>query len=582
MGAGPGAKGKLAAGVPVLAAMPIAPPSPDELIAFTRLRTTDDLADFLGTTLKRLTFHLYSKARPRYKLFRIPKAAGGERLIAAPPQVIKIFQKRVLACMTALVVPKGPAHGFILKKSVVTNAMGHVGKGVVLNIDLLDFFHSIHFGRIRGVFRHQPFGFSAEVAAVLAQMCSHNGYLPPGAPTSPMMSNLICRGLDKDLLALARKNRCRYTRYADDITFSTRLEALPPTLLEPGADTPSLGHGLLEILAAHDFQANLKKLHVRGRDERQEVTGLVVNQKVNVRRRYIRNLRALLHDWEQRGLSSAEERFQQTVGRRRRRNAPRLATHLQGRLAYLKMVKGRTDKVYLRYALRLERLASSRKFGVSIEGRHVLELSILIEAIWIVLGYNADGNEVKQGTAFALDEIGLVTAAHVFDSDDNDPAVTWKVLKASSTETKYVVKGWQVIKDLDLAIIDTDAIHGASVTISERLVTAGDEITIAGFPNWFSPADGMELQSVKVTQTKVVHGRSYILTSANVREGASGGPMLDSFGAVVGVALAGPGAPISPNGGLAISHLKDLLEKSVKSPLPPVAPDATGEALQEE
>src|SRR5579864_5973438 len=110
------------------AAMPIASPSPVEVVAFTRLRTTDDLAEFLGTTLKRLTFHLYSKDRPKYKVFRIPKAAGGERLIASPPRVVKAFQKRVLSCMTALVVPKGPAHGFILKKSVVTNAAGHVGK----------------------------------------------------------------------------------------------------------------------------------------------------------------------------------------------------------------------------------------------------------------------------------------------------------------------------------------------------------------------------------------------------------------------------------------------------------------------
>src|SRR5258708_2202976 len=176
--------------------MPIASPSPEELVAFKQLSTTDGLADFLGTTRKRLTFHLYSRRRPSYKLFRLPKSTGGTRLIASPPRVIKIWQKRVLSCMTTMVVPKGPAHGFTLRKSVVTNAAGHVGTNIILNVDLLDFFPSIHFGRIRGVFCHQPFGFSAEVSAVLAQMCSHNGSLPPGAPTSPIISNLVCRGLE--------------------------------------------------------------------------------------------------------------------------------------------------------------------------------------------------------------------------------------------------------------------------------------------------------------------------------------------------------------------------------------------------
>jgi RNA-directed DNA polymerase len=549
--------------------MPIGPPSAGELVAFTQLRTTDDLADFLGTSQKRLTFHLYSKHRPSYHIFRIPKATGGVRLIASPPRVIKIWQKRVLSCMTAMVVPKGPAHGFILKKSVVTNAAGHVGTNFVLNVDLLDFFPSIHFGRIRGVFCHQPFGFGAEVSAVLAQICSRNGALPPGAPTSPIISNLICRGLDRDLLALARRSRCRYTRYADDITFSTRLRAFPQSILESGDGDPILGPELKEILAAQDFKVNPQKLHVRSRSERQEVTGLVVNQKKNLRRRYIRNVRALLHDWQQRGWSSAEERFQQTVGLKRRGKKPNLAAHLKGRLEYLKMVRGSDDPAYLTYALRFERLAPSRRFGVCLEGRYALTLPIIIEAIWIVLGYNVAGVEVKQGTAFGLRGIGLVSAAHVFESDADDPVVDWKVLKASSPSISYRVNGWQSARNLDLAIIDTDAVHAATLTISERQIHAGDEITITGFPNWFSPADGLELQSVKVTQTKIVHGKSYILTGGSIREGASGGPMLDEFGAVVGVALAGERAPVSPNGGLAISHLQDLLRYPLKSQVLP-------------
>ena len=535
--------------------MPVAPPSPAELSAFKTLRTIADIANFLGTSEKRLAFHLYSGHRPTYKTFTIPKSSGGQRAIASPPQVISLFQTRVLSCMTALVQPKGPAHGFTSKKSVVTNASLHVGTNLVLNIDLLDFFPSIHFGRIRGVFTHQPFSFNSSIAAVLSQLCSHDRTLPPGAPTSPLLSNLVCRGLDNDLLLLARRTRCKYTRYADDITFSTRSSTFSTDLIEVATPTIALGKELLETLAKHDFKENTLKTRVSTRAERQEVTGLVVNQKVNIHRRYVRNLRAILNNCRHHGLPKAEERFKEKAGN----NAPPLAHHLRGKLDYLSMVRGATDGIYLRYAIELERIAQTRKFGVRIAGPEALKLGILKEAMWIVIGRNRSGIEVKQGTAFGLTGWGIISAAHIFETDPTDPVVAWEIIKASPPSTPRNITSWQIAERADLAVITANIRHTAMLSHSERHVQIGESVVLAGFPNWRNPADQLQVQPATVIQTRVASLISYISTNATVREGASGGPILDQAGLVVGVTLQDGTGALAPNGGVAITHLSELL-----------------------
>src|SRR5262245_55763241 len=128
--------------------MAIAPPSAAELSGFRTLRTVEDIAKFLGTTDLRLSHHLYSRSRPRYRRFNLPKASGGLRQIASPPRIISAFQRKLLTCMTAMVLPKEPAHGFTKDRSVLTNAKPHLGAAAVLNIDLENFFPSLHFGRV--------------------------------------------------------------------------------------------------------------------------------------------------------------------------------------------------------------------------------------------------------------------------------------------------------------------------------------------------------------------------------------------------------------------------------------------------
>jgi retron-type reverse transcriptase len=194
------------------------------------------------------------------------------------------------------------AHGFIQQHSIVTNAQQHVGKNLVLNIDVKDFFPSIHYKRVKGLL--QQLGYSERTAIILALLCTEavteeaeidgrnyfvqkgNRVLPQGAPTSPAITNLLCYKLDKRLQGLATKHQCHYTRYADDVTFSGNdLDINPQQLV----------WRIKKVLADEGFTVHPDKIHIMRKGTRQEVTGIVVNEKMGINRKKLRQFRAVLH-----------------------------------------------------------------------------------------------------------------------------------------------------------------------------------------------------------------------------------------------------------------------------------------------
>jgi retron-type reverse transcriptase len=270
------------------------------------------LAAAMGLPLAELRFLAYERALGRvshYQRFLIPKKSGGDRLISAPMPRLKRAQYWVLDNILAKVPLHKAAHGFAPDRSILTNAAPHVGKDVVVNLDLKDFFPTLTFGRVKGKFR--GLGYSEAVATVLALICTEPDVdmveldgvrlyarkgprrLPQGAPTSPALTNLICLRLDKRLDGLAAKLGFTYTRYADDMTFSASGEAAKTagTLLKAVHD----------IVAAEGFTVHPDKTRIMRRHRRQEVTGLVVNGRVNVPRDTLRRFRALLHQIEKTG-----------------------------------------------------------------------------------------------------------------------------------------------------------------------------------------------------------------------------------------------------------------------------------------
>jgi retron-type reverse transcriptase len=263
-----------------------------------------------------------------YIAFDIPKRSGGTRTIHAPRKALKTIQRKILDEIVGKIPTHDACHGFTPKRSTVTNAKPHLKAKLVLRVDLLDFFPTIHYRRVQGMF--QDYGYSPPVAHVLAGLTTHRptlpdgkpvwpGVLPQGAPTSPAIANVICRRLDARLSALAKGANAKYTRYADDLTFSF-------------ADDPKVSVGRFlwwvgQICQHEGFTENPIKRRVYRRHTQQRVTGIVVNDKLTVPREARRRFRSMLAHCKKEGLAAMIEK------------QPKLRAELDGFAAYVKMVQ---------------------------------------------------------------------------------------------------------------------------------------------------------------------------------------------------------------------------------------------------
>ncbi len=286
------------------------------------LQTPHDLAHRLGIGLGKLKWLTFPDENPPHYLTReVPKRSGGTRQLAVPKAQTRAAQDWVCREILDHIPVEDCAHGFVRGRSILTNAQPHAGRGLVVNLDLEDFFPSISFATVDGLFEWM--GYSKDVAWHLAMLCTcRHGWrrcLPQGAPTSPGIANLICWKLDRRLAALAQRFGCAYTRYADDLTFSGDADFQASL----GRFLPLVGR----ICAEEGFRLNAKKTRFMHRSGRQSVTGLVVNDKPNLPRREVRRLRATLHNCRLHGVLSQN-----------RSNDPLFRERLRGSLALLHMV----------------------------------------------------------------------------------------------------------------------------------------------------------------------------------------------------------------------------------------------------
>ncbi|MDC0671022.1 reverse transcriptase family protein [Nannocystis radixulma] len=278
------------------------------------IASAEELAKAMGIEVKALRFLAYNRKVSRvshYRRFLLPKKTGGHRLISAPMPRLKRAQAWALEHIFDKLTFEPAAHGFVAGRSIVTNARPHVGADVVVNFDLKDFFPTVSFPRVKGALRH--LGYSESVATALALVCTEpdvdevaldgttwfvakgQRVLPQGSPCSPAITNLLCRRLDRRLHGLAQALGFVYTRYADDLTFSGRGEA---------AESKRVGkllRGVADIVAHEGFVVHPEKTRVMRRGRRQEVTGVVVNDKPSVPRDELRKFRATLFQIEKDG-----------------------------------------------------------------------------------------------------------------------------------------------------------------------------------------------------------------------------------------------------------------------------------------
>jgi RNA-directed DNA polymerase len=270
-----------------------------------------DVAKLLDFKPKAVSYILYMlPAGKKYRTFQIAKRSGGQRTIQAPVDSLKLLQRRLSDLLQDCVdeindvrqLKDRTAHGFKRKRSIITNARQHRHRRWVFNLDLEDFFPSVNFGRVRGFFlKNRDFELNQDVATVLAQIACHENSLPQGSPCSPVISNLVAQLLDMRLVKLASEAGCTYSRYADDLTFSTNKRDFPPEIALPSAAVGAGSHlwlpgeALKTLIQTTGFQINDQKTHLMYRASRQNVTGLVVNQKINVRWEYRHTVRAMVH-----------------------------------------------------------------------------------------------------------------------------------------------------------------------------------------------------------------------------------------------------------------------------------------------
>jgi RNA-directed DNA polymerase len=302
------------------------------------LESFTDLAEALGLEpdrLQWLTFERDASHVDHYTRFEIPKRTGGYRLISSPKPALRGAQSWIADTILSRLGVSESATAFRPGLSIVDNAARHAGQGIVIRVDLRDFFPSITFPRVRGLF--ESMGYNPGVSSVLALLCTdaprahvRDGAvrwsvaigprsLPQGACTSPAISNLVTRQLDQRLMAVSSASGWVYSRYADDLVFSTSAE---------GASPHRLIRLVTTIAADEGFEVNGRKTRIMRSPNRQSVTGLVVNEgTVRLSRRDLRRLRAFLHQCETKGLDAVSQELGKDA-----------ALVAQGHLAYVQMV----------------------------------------------------------------------------------------------------------------------------------------------------------------------------------------------------------------------------------------------------
>ncbi|MFN0263953.1 trypsin-like peptidase domain-containing protein [Tepidamorphus sp. 3E244] len=457
--------------------------------------------------------------RKMYRQFSIAKGPGKTRMIYAPDRRLKILQRKLAPLLGQIYRIRNPVHGFVLDRSVKTNAEAHGARRFVLNLDLQDFFPTITENRIVGLLT--SVGLERRVAEIVARLACYEGHLPQGAPTSPVLSNMICYRLDTELLRIAKSARAIYTRYADDITFSGYQPPVP--LFEVGP--PAVGKFSPDLLAAtlraavqgNGFTINPHKLHYADRNSRRIVTGVKINSGLNVDRRYVRDIRAKLNSIEKHGLKASQATYASKGGK------GDIGSHIRGKIAYVAHLKGLADPVVRSLALRYNRSFADHPMKITPTDSERRDRSV-----WIV---EHSGNGGEQGTAFFLSGVGLVTAAHCVE-DPKDLLI----YHPSTPSNQAQVSVRKRCQHHDLAILD----HAISsneffeIEAATAEVAVGDDVVAYGYPG-YGPGDGLNVRGGKVTSLPRKHAIDRVEVSQELSQGMSGGPVLDSSGKVVGV-----------------------------------------------
>lgn len=426
-------------------------------------------------------------------------------------------------------MPRATVHGFVAARSIKTNASEHVGRSSLLNIDIHDFFPSITESRVSGLL--QTLSIDHECACIIARLACRLGRLPQGAPSSPIISNMICFRMDREYHAFCKGKGLRYTRYADDLTFSTY--ANPRVFFSE--DVPSTGRVDIEkinpeindIIIRNGFAINESKLRFSGFRAQKQVTGLVVNDFVNVRRSKVREVRATLHCVKEKGLQEAER----ILSEKYKRNTS-IESHLRGKISWIGSIKGLGDPVYRRLVERFNKLFPANSIMLQPTPSEMKERSV-----WIVENekIGRPDNPCSQGTAFFLKGVGLITAFHCVEDASNI-----EIYHHSKLSNKFPVQLGKYCAHRDIAIIKHNIPESEYFELekSDSTPFVGHSVTALGYPD-FAPGHRLSFRTGSISSIPTISAVACLEVSAMLSQGMSGGPILCENGKVIAIAHKG-------------------------------------------
>jgi RNA-directed DNA polymerase len=462
--------------------------------SFQSLKSKEDLLELLNVilqnesaeiskkkfTIKQLNYFLYKltgnkvdidneEPKDVYRTFEITKKSGANRIINAPVNELELLLHCINVLINTIAKPHPKAFGFVEGKCIVDGAKIHVGKNYVYNIDLKDFFHSFDLNRVKMGFYNPPFNLKDDLeplAYMLACLTTYNidgkRVLPQGSPSSPSITNLLCWRLDLRLDSLAKRFGADYSRYADDITFSSNHHCFKDDFLTE----------LNRIIKSQGLTINPAKTRLQANNIRQEVTGLTVNSKVNVTTKYLKDVRMYLYYCEQYGIEKAN-RFYENDYKKIKPDAiinrpPSIELFLKGKLNYLSMVKGKDDPTYLKLESRFTKLFDNDTNYVN-----------KIIKLWKVNGIDAARDQFYKDKKLRLKEIKANNIAKYLED----------FLETINSDEKIIIEGnkkgtfqnlWKKIHNRDLSLNIYNILFGWQFSDDSELQQSYNEELVHG------------------------------------------------------------------------------------------------------
>lgn len=498
------------------------------------ITTTRELAALMGVSYSREFAYILYRFPPtgRYRSFNIAKKSGGDRQINAPIRLLKKLQRRLVPLLAEIYDAPPCVRGFQGGQSILTNASDHVGQRYVLNLDLNDFFPSIHFKRVSGILQTRRYSLSRDVAVAIAQIACHGGQLPIGAPTSGILANMVCGPLDSSLLRLAKAHKLRYTRYADDITFSTSnsRHLNEATGIHVGdrfviRGTEELSDSFHALFTQNGFSLNPNKAVLMSRRVRQSVTGLTVNRKTNVSKEFYRNLKSSINAIENYGYEAAQSVY---IDRFRKPNESlQLRENLLGRLAFLGHVLNYSER-YNKLARRTARLFEERSIPRPRDDRE--------KAIYVL----TNEQDLMMGTAFHTGGGKFLTAAHIFA--DRPGVLRCELACPPHYPEQITAVVSHIDRERDIALVratGTFDLSRHSIPTDGKSVRIGDDVFACGFPQ-YEDGNSISTISTRITAERYISGNQRLEVDRPLSHGSSGGPVFSRDGFLVGQINTGP------------------------------------------